>query len=209
LGFRDSCRRSAATANWRGPTSSWRAALDSPDELRAALDAGADDVIRVTFEPEVVVARVAARPARRAPTLRNSDRQTRATRSSGHRDVEASGTNEAPRQHCPRTEAVKRTRSEKSTSHPAGATSAAPLPSSRLSPLRLSARACPNSPHGRARPRPPRARRGEAARANPPSPRSPKRAALPQLTDTQPTDASRTPLADLPSRSTGPAPFST
>ena len=36
------------------------AALDSPDELRAALDAGADDVIRVTFEPEVLVARVAA-----------------------------------------------------------------------------------------------------------------------------------------------------
>lgn len=36
------------------------AALDSPDGLRAALDAGADDVIRVTFEPEVLVARVAA-----------------------------------------------------------------------------------------------------------------------------------------------------
>ena len=36
------------------------AALDSPDEFRAALDAGADDVIRVTFEPEVLVARVAA-----------------------------------------------------------------------------------------------------------------------------------------------------
>jgi PAS domain S-box-containing protein len=36
------------------------ATLDSPDELRAALDAGADDVIRVPFEPEVLVARVAA-----------------------------------------------------------------------------------------------------------------------------------------------------
>jgi PAS domain S-box-containing protein len=36
------------------------AELDSPDELRAALDVGADDVIRVTFEPEVLVARVAA-----------------------------------------------------------------------------------------------------------------------------------------------------
>ncbi len=36
------------------------AALDSPDELRAALDAGADDVMRVPFEPEVLVARVAA-----------------------------------------------------------------------------------------------------------------------------------------------------
>jgi PAS domain S-box-containing protein len=36
------------------------AALDSPRELRVALDAGADDVMRVPFEPEVVVARVAA-----------------------------------------------------------------------------------------------------------------------------------------------------
>jgi PAS domain S-box-containing protein len=36
------------------------AALDSPDELRAALDVGADDVIRVPFEPEVLAARVAA-----------------------------------------------------------------------------------------------------------------------------------------------------
>jgi PAS domain S-box-containing protein len=36
------------------------AALDSPRELRDALDAGADDVIRVPFEPEVLAARVAA-----------------------------------------------------------------------------------------------------------------------------------------------------
>jgi PAS domain S-box-containing protein len=36
------------------------AALDSPQELREALDAGADDVIRVPFEPEVLVARVVA-----------------------------------------------------------------------------------------------------------------------------------------------------
>jgi PAS domain S-box-containing protein len=36
------------------------AALDSPHELRAALDAGADDVIRIPFEPEVLAARVAA-----------------------------------------------------------------------------------------------------------------------------------------------------
>jgi PAS domain S-box-containing protein len=36
------------------------AALDSPRALRKALDAGADDVIRVPFEPEVLVARVAA-----------------------------------------------------------------------------------------------------------------------------------------------------
>ena len=36
------------------------AALDSPRGLREALDAGADDVIRVPFEPEVLVARVAA-----------------------------------------------------------------------------------------------------------------------------------------------------
>jgi PAS domain S-box-containing protein len=36
------------------------AALDSRRELRAALDAGADDVMRVPFEPEVLAARVAA-----------------------------------------------------------------------------------------------------------------------------------------------------
>jgi PAS domain S-box-containing protein len=34
--------------------------VDSPSELRDALDAGADDVIPVPFEPEVLVARVAA-----------------------------------------------------------------------------------------------------------------------------------------------------
>jgi PAS domain S-box-containing protein len=33
---------------------------DSPEALRAALDAGADDVMRVPFEPEVLAARVAA-----------------------------------------------------------------------------------------------------------------------------------------------------
>ncbi len=36
------------------------AALDSPGELREALDAGVDDVIRVPFEPEVLMARVVA-----------------------------------------------------------------------------------------------------------------------------------------------------
>jgi PAS domain S-box-containing protein len=36
------------------------AALESPRELRAALDAGADDVMRLPFEPEVLAARVAA-----------------------------------------------------------------------------------------------------------------------------------------------------
>ena len=36
------------------------AQLDTPAELRAALDAGADDVMRVPFEPEVLAARVAA-----------------------------------------------------------------------------------------------------------------------------------------------------
>ena len=47
------------------------AALDSPDELRAALDAGADDVMRVPFEPEVLVARVAA--GLRAARLRENE----------------------------------------------------------------------------------------------------------------------------------------
>jgi PAS domain S-box-containing protein len=36
------------------------AALDSPGELREALDAGGDDVMRVPFAPEVLAARVAA-----------------------------------------------------------------------------------------------------------------------------------------------------
>ena len=36
------------------------AALKSPQELRAALDAGADDVMRIPFEPEVLAARVGA-----------------------------------------------------------------------------------------------------------------------------------------------------
>ena len=35
-------------------------ALDSPDELSEALDAGADDVMRIPFEPEILAARVAA-----------------------------------------------------------------------------------------------------------------------------------------------------
>jgi PAS domain S-box-containing protein len=47
------------------------AALDSPAELRAALDIGADDVMRVPFEPEVLVARVAA--GVRAARLRSSE----------------------------------------------------------------------------------------------------------------------------------------
>ena len=47
------------------------AALDSPDELRAAIDAGADDVMRVPFEPEVLVARVAA--GLRAARLRTNE----------------------------------------------------------------------------------------------------------------------------------------
>jgi PAS domain S-box-containing protein len=47
------------------------AALDAPDELRAALDTGADDVMRVPFEPEVLVARVAA--GLRAARLRASE----------------------------------------------------------------------------------------------------------------------------------------
>ena len=47
------------------------AALDSPCELRGALDAGADDVIRVPFEPEVLAARVAA--GFRAARLRSNE----------------------------------------------------------------------------------------------------------------------------------------
>jgi len=47
------------------------AALDSPRELRAALDAGADDVMRVPFEREVLAARVAA--GLRAARLRASE----------------------------------------------------------------------------------------------------------------------------------------
>jgi PAS domain S-box-containing protein len=47
------------------------AALDSPGALRAALDAGADDVMRVPFEREVLVARVAA--GLRAARLRASE----------------------------------------------------------------------------------------------------------------------------------------
>src|SRR5919198_593825 len=47
------------------------AALDSPRELREALDAGADDVMRVPFDPEVLAARVAA--GLRAARLRASE----------------------------------------------------------------------------------------------------------------------------------------
>jgi PAS domain S-box-containing protein len=47
------------------------AALDSPHELRDALDAGADDVMRIPFEPEVLAARVAA--GLRAARLRAND----------------------------------------------------------------------------------------------------------------------------------------
>ncbi len=47
------------------------ARLNSPDELRAALDAGADDVMRVPFEPEVLAARVAA--GLRAARLRENE----------------------------------------------------------------------------------------------------------------------------------------
>jgi PAS domain S-box-containing protein len=47
------------------------AALDSPHELREALDAGADDVMRIPFEPEVLAARVAA--GLRAARLRDNE----------------------------------------------------------------------------------------------------------------------------------------
>jgi PAS domain S-box-containing protein len=47
------------------------AALDSPHELREALQAGGDDVMRVPFEPEVLAARVAA--GLRAARLRASE----------------------------------------------------------------------------------------------------------------------------------------
>jgi PAS domain S-box-containing protein len=47
------------------------AALQSPRELREALEAGADDVMRVPFEPEVLAARVAA--GLRAARLRASE----------------------------------------------------------------------------------------------------------------------------------------
>jgi PAS domain S-box-containing protein len=47
------------------------AALDSPDELRAALDIGANDVMPLPFEPEVLVARVAA--GVRAARLRTNE----------------------------------------------------------------------------------------------------------------------------------------
>jgi PAS domain S-box-containing protein len=46
-------------------------ALESPDQLRDALDAGADDVMRIPFEQEVLAARVAA--GLRAARLRSSE----------------------------------------------------------------------------------------------------------------------------------------
>src|SRR5262245_21613010 len=52
------------------------AALDSPGELREALDAGADDVMRVPFEPEVLMARVTA--GLRAARLRANEALLRA-----------------------------------------------------------------------------------------------------------------------------------
>ena len=62
-GARRACELTTAVRNRRELASVHivvGAALDSPRELREALDAGADDVIRVPFEPEVLVARVAA-----------------------------------------------------------------------------------------------------------------------------------------------------
>ena len=47
------------------------AALDSPAELRDALDVGADDVMRVPFAPQVLAARVAA--GLRAARLRENE----------------------------------------------------------------------------------------------------------------------------------------
>jgi PAS domain S-box-containing protein len=47
------------------------AALDSPSELRSALDAGADDVMRIPFAPAVLAARVAA--GLRAARLRENE----------------------------------------------------------------------------------------------------------------------------------------
>jgi PAS domain S-box-containing protein len=49
--------------------------LDSPEGLRAALDAGADDVMRVPFEPEVLALRVAS--GLRAARLRGSEAMLR------------------------------------------------------------------------------------------------------------------------------------
>jgi PAS domain S-box-containing protein len=49
--------------------------LDSPQDLRAALDAGADDVMRVPFEPEVLAARVGA--GLRAARLRANEAMLR------------------------------------------------------------------------------------------------------------------------------------
>ena len=49
--------------------------LASPDDLRAALDAGADDVIRIPFEPEVLAVRVAT--GLRAARLRANDAMLR------------------------------------------------------------------------------------------------------------------------------------
>ena len=49
--------------------------LDSPDELRQALDSGADDVMRVPFEPEVLAVRVAT--GLRAARLRANEAMLR------------------------------------------------------------------------------------------------------------------------------------